>query len=225
MEKVGIFALGFISGAATIIAIEGVRGLIIRKKQAMVDRLNENEDKNEPEIEVKTASPEFWKAVSEEAAKKDKEDEEKMLKEKYVEKAKRYHKSIKDMSEEELQNWFFEEGDSLEDDEDQVEEVKDDIKKDKVVDDAEAYFIEGEDAGYEYDVLDCVFCADGTLVDAQTELPINIADTFKDDIRIDDIMKRFTLVNYDLIYIRDDRNGTDYGIEWTDKSYKEAFGE
>lgn len=225
MEKFGVFALGFATGVATIIAIEGVRGLIIRKKQAMDDKLNET-DKDEPDVEVKTASPEFWKAVSEEAAKKDKEDEEKMLKEKYVEQAKRYHKSIKDMSEEELQNWFFEEDDEDDkDDEDQVEEVKDDIKKDKVVDDAEAYFIEGEDAGYEYDVLDCVFCADGTLVDAQTELPINIADRFKDDIRIDDIMKRFTLVNYDLIYIRDDRNGTDYGIEWTDKSYKEAFGE
>lgn len=220
MKAFGIFVTGFISGAATIIAIEGIRGLIIRKK----NKIDEKLDTQEQEYMTTDAkvTNNFWQEVSKEEAEKAKTEEEQMIKDKYEEQAKRYHKSLSDMTEEDYQKMLFEELEESDKDDDEEEAEEKEIVKHKIIDDADAYFIEAEDAGYEYDLLDCIFCSDGVIVDTSTELPIPI-ETFNGDIKLNDITDKFILCNYEPIFIRDDRNGRDYSLEWTDQSYKEVY--
>lgn len=75
------------------------------------------------------------------------------------------------------------------------------------------------------DGIELVFCPDGVLVRVDDESVTKPEILFDGDIKFEDICRKFEMEGYDTIYVRKERNGIDYAIEWTDKSYKEAFGE
>ena len=75
------------------------------------------------------------------------------------------------------------------------------------------------------DGIDLIFCSDGVLVRVEDESTANITALFDNDIKLDDIYRKFEMENYQTIYVRKERDGIDYAIEWTDQPYKEAFGE
>lgn len=75
------------------------------------------------------------------------------------------------------------------------------------------------------DGIELVFCPDGVLVRVDDESIAKPDILFDGDIKIEDICRKFEMEGYNTIYVRKERDGIDYAIEWTDQSYKEAFGE
>lgn len=207
------FVTGVVTGAVAIMAIEAIRGAIIRKKapikettpedyQEMLDNINE---------EQKEASSDLASTML---------GEKKAQYNKYEEEAKKYHNVIGVHEIIDKDAAVLERIEEYDDDEDDPED--DDKYKDI---DKSCYFIDAEDASGDgmYDVVDTIFCSDGVLVKTDTEEVLNIKELFGYDILISDIYEAFTRANYDNIYIRSETTGVDYSLEWISQSYKEAF--
>lgn len=215
------FVTGFVTGAVAIMAIEAIRGAIIRKKapikeitpedyQEMLDNLNKEGYEISKEV-IDLYGSDLASTML---------DEKKAKYNKYEEEAKKYHNviGVHEVIDEDAA--ALERIEEYDDDEDDPE---DDNKYKDI--DKSCYFIDVEDASGDgmYDVVDTIFCSDGVLVKTDTEEILSIKELFGYDILISDIYEAFTRANYDNVYIRSETTGVDYSLEWISQSYKEAF--
>lgn len=217
------FILGGITGAAAMIVAELVSDAIIKKKREK-EALKEAQ-KTKEEVE------EWLNGLREEAKEFDNEDEDPELKEqmiaekreiakKYEIEALKYHNNYGQLINEnsaEIEDF---------DEEEDVDEDEEPQEIDKYAGIGKAhYFIDEEDASNDglNDLIDCIFCSDGIIVKCKDEEVLNLSHIFGNDISKDDIYNKFTLENFEPIFVRSERDSIDYALEWSDKSYKEAF--
>lgn len=215
------FVTGVVTGAMAIMAIEAIRGAIIRKKapikettpedyQEMLDNLNKEGYEISKEV-IDIYGSDLASTML---------DEKKAQYNKYEEEAKKYHNviGVHEVIDEDAAAL-----ERIEEYDDNEDESEDDNKYKDI--DKSCYFIDAEDVsdGGMYDVVDTIFCSDGVLVQTDTEQVLNIKERFGYDILISDIYEAFTRANYNNIYIRSEKTGVDYSLEWISQSYKEAF--
>lgn len=223
------FVTGVVTGAVAIMAIEAIRGAIIRKKapiketspeeyQEMLDQLNKEFGVGGQTFIDPPEIPESYKNGSDLASEMLKEKQTQYNK--YEEEAKKYHNviGVHEVIDEDAAAL-----ERIEEYDDDEEDLEDDNKYKDI--DKSCYFIDAEDASGDgmYDVIDTIFCSDGVLVKTDTEEILSIKELFGYDIVISDIYEAFTRANYDNIYIRSETTGVDYSLEWISQSYKEAF--
>lgn len=210
------FITGVVTGAVAIMVIEVVRGAIIKKKapsnettpeeyQEMLNHINNEDSEASNDYESDLASKMM--------------NEKKSQYNKYEEEAKKYHNVLNayDIIDEDAAALEHIEEYNDYEEEEELNKYKD-INKN-------CYFIMPEDASNDglNDLVDCIFCADGVLVKTDTEEILDIKALFSPDIELSDIYRKFNMENYEPIFIRSDKTGMDYSVEWIDQSYKEAF--
>lgn len=213
------FIIGGIVGAGTMMAVELISDAIIKKKREK-EALKEAQRTRE-EVE------EWVNGLREEAKEFDEDDDpelkEQMMAEKreiakkYETEAMKYHNNYGQLINENSAE--IEEIDEGDEDEDPQE-----IDKYAGIGKAH-YFIDEEDASNDglNDLIDCIFCSDGIIVRCKDEEILSLSHIFGSDISKDDIYNKFTLENFEPIFVRSERDSIDYALEWSDKSYKEAF--
>lgn len=194
-------------------------------------------DKRKEKHDEKIKEETDYQQLLDELNREDNEKAEKMITEEqnrrkeeifsdYESKASKYSPLIH--SDEDGASYDFD--DEMEDINKEIEEQ--DMKKQEAIDkgyntDRNCYFIYPDDYTDDglNDGIELVFCSDGTLVRIEDESIANVAALFGGDIKLEDIYRKFEMESYQTIYVRKSRDGIDYAIEWTDQSYKEAFGE
>lgn len=215
------FILGGVTGAAAIIVAELVSDAIIKKRREK--EAFKEAQKTKEEVE------EWLNGLREEAKEFDDDDDpelkEQMIAEKreiakkYETEAMKYHYNYG-----QLMNEDSGEIEDIDIDEDEDNEEPQEIDKYAEIGKAH-YFIDEEDASNDglNDLIDCIFCSDGIIVKCKDEEVLNLSHIFGNDISKDDIYNKFTLENFEPIFVRSERDSIDYALEWSDKSYKEAF--
>ena len=211
------FILGGITGATAMIVTELVYDAIIKKKREK-EALEEAQRTRE-EVEE-------WVNGHREEAKESDENNDPELKEQMMAEKREIAKKY----ETEAMKYHSIYGDVINEDTADFEDVEEEEQPEQEIDKYAGigkshYFIDEEDASNDglNDLIDCVFCSDGVIVKCKDEEVLTINHIFGNDISKDDIYNKFTLENFEPIFVRSEKEAIDYALEWSDKSYKEAF--